>query len=102
MPAENTARVSDSTSASGDRHRSDSVEDCNAAHLATQAIGQHLLELGDGAHRRLLDADDAGVGGGPQPDRHGHGLFVVEQQRRQMGPGREAVAARGPGVASTG
>ena len=30
-----------------------------------------------------------------QPDRDGDGLLVVEEQRRQLGPGTELVAAAG-------
>jgi hypothetical protein len=47
--------------------------------------------------RGLLDPGDRTGGGGPQTDRDGHGLGVLEQQRRQLGAGAQPVAAGGPG-----
>ena len=47
-----------------------------------EAGRQDLLQLGQRPQRRLLDAGHGPVGGGAQADRHGHGLVVVEQQRR--------------------
>jgi len=53
----------------------------------------------EGAEGRLLDAGDGAAGGGPQAEGDGDGLVVVEQQRRELRPGAEAVAARaGRGV----
>ena len=54
---------------------------------------QHLLELGQRAHRGLLDPGDRAAGGRAQPDRDRDGLLVVEQQRRQGRAGAEPVAA---------
>ena len=47
------------------------------AHPAAQPGWQDLLELGQGADRRLLDAGDRAAGGGAQPDCDGHSLVVV-------------------------
>jgi len=58
-----------------------------------QPRGKHLLQLGQGPHRGLLDPGDRAVRGGPQSDRDRHRLLVVEQQRRQGTPGAEAIAA---------
>jgi hypothetical protein len=44
--------------------------------------GQDLLELHEGADRRLLDAAHGGAGGGPQADGDRDRLVVVEQERR--------------------
>jgi hypothetical protein len=62
-----------------------------------QACGEDLFELGQGAEGRLLDAGDGAAGGGPQAQGDGDGLVVVEQQRRELRPGTEAVAARAGG-----
>ena len=62
-----------------------------------QVRRQHLLELHERAHRRLLDAGDGPAGRRPQPDRDGDRLVVVEQQRRHRRAGRQPVAARRPG-----
>ncbi|GAA4200584.1 hypothetical protein GCM10023074_32760 [Microbispora amethystogenes] len=50
-----------------------------------QPRGQEPSEFGERAQGALLDAGDAASGGGPQADRDGHRLLVVEQQRRQGG-----------------
>jgi hypothetical protein len=55
---------------------------------------QHLLELRQRAGARLGDSGDSG--GGAQADRDGHGLLVVEEQRRQLAAGAEPVPARRP------
>ncbi|GGV68551.1 hypothetical protein GCM10010228_23130 [Streptomyces massasporeus] len=68
------------------------------AHAAAQPVRQHLLQLGEGAYRGLADAVDALSGGGAQSDRHGDGLVVVQEQRRQFGSGAELVAAAGAGA----
>ena len=59
-----------------------------------QAGRQHLFQLGERAQGDLLHPGDAAGGGGPQAERHRERLLVVEQQRRQLRPGAEAVAAR--------
>jgi hypothetical protein len=53
---------------------------------------QHGLQLGQRAQRRLLDAGDATAGRGAHPDRHGHRLLVVEQQRREPRTRPEPIA----------
>ncbi|GAA2561980.1 hypothetical protein GCM10010423_76000 [Streptomyces levis] len=63
------------------------------AHAAAQPVGQHLLQFGQGPYRGLADALDALAGGGAQADRHGDGLVVVEEQRRELGAGAQLVAA---------
>ena len=60
-------------------------------HPAAEALGQHLLQLGECAQRRLLQPFDRSPAGGAQADGDRHGLVVVEQQRRHRGAGREAV-----------
>jgi hypothetical protein len=57
---------------------------------------QHVLELGQRAHGGLLDAADAAARRRAQPDGHGDGLVVVEQQGWERGPGAEPVAAGAP------
>ena len=59
--------------------------------------GKDLLELGERAHRGLLDAGHADARRRPQPDGDGHRLLLVEQQRRHLGAGAEAVAAADAG-----
>ena len=61
--------------------------------LAAQPVGQHLLQLGQRPGAGLLEAGHPR--GGPQADGDGHGLLVVEQQRRQLRADAEAVAAAG-------
>ena len=61
-----------------------------------QAVGQDLLELGQRPHRRLLDPGDLPGGGRAQADGDRDRLLVVEQQRRQLGAGAQAVAAGDP------
>ena len=56
---------------------------------------EHLLELRDCAHRRLLDAGDPCCRA--QPDRNGNGLIIVEEERRQRGTSSESVAAADAG-----
>jgi hypothetical protein len=63
------------------------------AHAAPQARGQDVLELRQRPQRRLLHPGDAAAHGRPQADRHGHGLLVVQQQRRDVGARAQAVAA---------
>ncbi|ELS54042.1 putative DeoR family transcriptional regulator [Streptomyces viridochromogenes Tue57] len=43
---------------------------------------QHLLQLRQRPHRRLLHALDRVPRPGPQPDRDRHGLLVVQDERR--------------------
>jgi hypothetical protein len=59
----------------------------------TQPRREHLLQLGQRPDRGLLDPGDRTARGGPQPDRDGHGLLVVEQQRRQGTAAAEPVPA---------
>ncbi|GHC82212.1 hypothetical protein GCM10010309_58520 [Streptomyces violaceochromogenes] len=73
-------------------------EGVQGAHAAAQPVRQHLLQLGEGPYRGLADAVDALPGGRPKPDRHGDGLVVVQEQRRQFGAGAELVAAAGAGA----
>ncbi|GGX11001.1 hypothetical protein GCM10010383_46450 [Streptomyces lomondensis] len=68
------------------------------AHAAAQPVGQHLFQLGEGPYGGLADALDALSGGRAQPDRHGHGLVVVQQQRRQLGARAQLVAAARAGA----
>jgi hypothetical protein len=65
---------------------------------AAQVPRQHLLDLGQGAQRRLLAVADAVHRGGAQPHGDGHGLVVVEQQRRDAGAAGELVPARRAGA----
>ena len=62
-------------------------------HATTKPVGQHLLELREGADRRVLDAVDRGTGRLAQPDRDRHGLLVVEDEWRQVRARGEPVAA---------
>ena len=57
---------------------------------------QHLLQLGQRPRRRLLEARHP-AGRGPQSHRHGEGLVVVQQQRRQRRAGPQPVAAADAG-----
>lgn len=77
-------------------------EGVEGAHAAAQSARQDLFELGEGAYGGLADALDALPGGRAQPDRDGHRLVVVQQQRRQLGSRAELVAASVPGLALTG
>lgn len=54
---------------------------------------QYLFELGERPCSGLLDAGDPGCG--PQAHGDGHGFLIVEQQRRELATGAEAVAADG-------
>jgi hypothetical protein len=58
---------------------------------------QHLLQLDQRTHRRLLDSGHGRSGGRAEPDRDRDRLIVVEQQRRHRGSGAKPVAARGTG-----
>ncbi|GHE94136.1 hypothetical protein GCM10018785_69720 [Streptomyces longispororuber] len=69
---------------------------------APQPARQDLFELAEGAHRALADALDPLPGRGAQAHRDGHGLVVVEQQRGQLGPRAELVAAAGAGAGVDG
>ena len=62
--------------------------------LPPQSIGQYLLELGQGANRRLLDTGDGAGGGTAQPHRYRYRLGVIEQEGRKAAAAAEAVAAR--------
>jgi hypothetical protein len=62
---------------------------------AAQPGRQHLLQFGQGAKGGLLNAADAG-GGRTQPDRHRHGLLVIQQQRGQGCSRAEPVAGHAP------
>jgi hypothetical protein len=63
----------------------------------SQMRRQNLLELDEGADGGLLDAGHRCPGGGPQPDRDGDRLVLVEQQRRHRRAGAQPVAAGRPG-----
>ena len=72
---------------------------CGAAQRADAAAqpgGENLLELGQRAHRGLLDARNRARGGGAQPDGDGDRLGVIEQQRRQLAAGAQPVAPGHP------
>ncbi len=60
-------------------------------HLASQSVGQDVLELGERAGAGVLDSRDAG--GRLQSDRHGDRFVVVQQEWRQLGARPEPVAA---------
>ena len=57
-----------------------------AADPPSQPRRQHLFELGQRAHRGLLDAGDRAARRGAQADRDRDRLVVVEQQRGQRAP----------------
>ncbi len=76
-----------------DRHR----RGVHGVDAVAQVRRHHLLELGQGRHRGLLEAGDVVPGGDPQAHHHGDRFVVGEQQRRQCGAGAEAVAAVRPG-----
>src|SRR5436305_9308721 len=61
-----------------------------------QARGKHLLELGQRPNRRLLDPRDRARRGSTQPDRNGDRLGVIEQQRRELAAGPQAIAPGHP------
>jgi len=75
----------------GDGGRADGVD------AAAHSCREDALELGERAHRGLLDTGDADARGRAQADGDGHRLLVVEQQRRHRGPADEAVAAADAG-----
>ena len=62
-------------------------------HLVPQPGGQHPVELRQRPERGVTGAGDAAARAGEQRDRGGDRLLVVEQQRRQVLPGPELVAA---------
>ena len=64
---------------------------------ATQVRRQHLLELDERPHGRLLDAGHRRASRGAQPHRDRDRLLVVEQQRRHGASRSEAVPAGGAG-----
>ncbi|GGW69565.1 hypothetical protein GCM10010340_54710 [Streptomyces griseoloalbus] len=70
-------------------------EGVQGTHAAAQPVRQHLLQLGEGAYGGLADALHALPGGGAQPDGDGHGLLVVQEQRRQFGARAQLVATAG-------
>ncbi|GGX35687.1 hypothetical protein GCM10010297_66140 [Streptomyces malachitofuscus] len=70
-------------------------EGVQGAHAAAQPVRKHLFQLGEGPYGGLADALDALSGGGAQPDGDGHGLLVVQQQRRQFRARAQLVAAAG-------
>src|SRR5918993_1357966 len=57
-----------------------------------------LLQLGDRPQRGLLDPGDRAGRCGAQPQPDGHGLLVVEQQRRHRRPGPQPVATGDAGT----
>ena len=65
---------------------------------APEARRQHLLELGGGPERRLLDAGHGPGRRGPQADRHRDGLLVVEEQGWQGRADPQAIAPGDPGL----
>src|SRR5262249_38150277 len=73
-----------------DPERGGGVAQC--VHSPAQASGQYLLELGKRPNRGLLDPGDRTRRGRAKADRHRHGLCVVEQQRRKLATGAEAIA----------
>ena len=66
----------------------------SACNRRAQAGGQHLLQLGEGAGAGELVIPASPVAAA-EPDRHGDGLLVVEQEGRQLAAGSEPVAAGG-------
>jgi hypothetical protein len=69
----------------------------DVAHALAQVRGEHLLELDEGAQRRLLDPLDGRPRRRAQADGDRNGLVLVEQQRGHRGPGRQPVAPGGAG-----
>ena len=64
-----------------------------------QRARHHLDDLGQRGERGLGEHGVRGARQLAQPERHGDGLVVVEQQRRQPPAGAEGVAAVAPGGA---
>jgi hypothetical protein len=60
---------------------------------AAQPAGKHLLQLGQRSHRSLLDAGDGARRRRAQADGDCHRLGIVEQQRRKLPAGAEAIPA---------
>ena len=70
--------------------------DGHGRHATAQAAREDALELHERADRRLAEAghpDATGSGRRLERHRDGDGLLVVEQQRRELRAGPEAVAA---------
>jgi hypothetical protein len=63
--------------------------DLQRADAVPQPRRQHLLHLDQGTERRLTDAGHTAAGRRVQRDGDRDGLVVVEQQRREGGPGAE-------------
>lgn len=68
-------------------------EGVQRADPAPQPARQDLFQLGERADGGLADAVDALPGRRAQPYGHRDGLVVVQEQRRQLGPGAELVTA---------
>ncbi|KOG43443.1 hypothetical protein ADK37_01505 [Streptomyces resistomycificus] len=77
-------------------------EGVEGADPAAQPARQDLFQLGESPDRGLADAVDALPGGRAQAHGDGHGLVVVEQQRRQFGTRAQLVAAAGAGAGVDG
>jgi hypothetical protein len=77
----------DRRAACGHRHRG---RDQRVGAVA-QPGGEQLAQLGERAQRGLLDPGHGATGGGVQADGDSDRLLVVQQQRRQRGPGPEPV-----------
>jgi hypothetical protein len=60
---------------------------------SSQAVGQHLLELGQRLHRCLFDSADRCARGDAQSDGNCDRLGVIEQQRWEPAPTAEPVTA---------
>ena len=63
------------------------------SHAPAQVRRQHLLELDQGPHGRLLDARHRRPRRGAESDGDRDRLLVVEQKGRHRAPGAQAVAA---------
>ncbi|HEX6422194.1 MAG TPA: hypothetical protein VFZ79_01870 [Acidimicrobiales bacterium] len=64
-------------------------------HPAPQAVGQHLVELGQRPHRRLLDAGHRGAGRGPQSKANPLTYLVDAERALFDGELIDAAVARG-------
>ncbi len=64
--------------------------------LAAQPRRQQAVDAVERGERGPLDARYGGGRGHPQHDGHGHGLFVIEQERGKLGADSQAVAAARP------
>ena len=65
------------------------------AHPVAEPGGQHLLELGQGPHRGLVDAGHGADRRRPEADGDGDRLLVIEEERGELAPGGQLVAAVG-------